>query len=86
MDEVRRLLGDTDQPLKVIAAHTGYSSLNTFSKVFKRRFGMSATEYRTSVRQTTPTPNRTPKRTSPPKKHRKRPLSKPHLTGGFPII
>lgn len=46
MDAICAKLVESNDPLKEIARSVGYSSLNTFSKVFKRRFGMSATEYR----------------------------------------
>lgn len=36
---------NTDKPLEEIAYAAGYSSLNTCSKAFKRKYGYSATEY-----------------------------------------
>ncbi|MDA3958025.1 helix-turn-helix domain-containing protein [Oceanispirochaeta sp.] len=46
LEYVRQQLKDSNKPLKEIATEAGYSSLNTFSKVFKRIYGYSASEYR----------------------------------------
>jgi two-component system response regulator YesN len=42
------LLGDSDLPVKEIAEHIGYGSLNTFSRAFKRYYGTSPSHYRSS--------------------------------------
>ncbi len=39
----------TRKALKEIAFESGYASINTFSKAFKRHFGVSPTEYRRSI-------------------------------------
>ncbi|WP_237391662.1 helix-turn-helix domain-containing protein [Paenibacillus dendrobii] len=46
MKEAKRLLAHSSMPISEIASLTGYLSLNTFSRAFKRANGMSATEYR----------------------------------------
>lgn len=38
-----------DRDLKSLMSDVGYSSLNTFSKAFKRHFGISASEYRSKI-------------------------------------
>ncbi|MCJ8010872.1 AraC family transcriptional regulator [Paenibacillus sp. KQZ6P-2] len=46
MEEARRLLIHSGKPVSEIAALTGYLSLNTFSRAFKRANSISATEFR----------------------------------------
>lgn len=46
MDEAARLLRDTDEKTYLIAERTGYTDPNYFSYVFKRRFGLSPSKYR----------------------------------------
>jgi two-component system response regulator YesN len=46
MEEARKLLVESSLPINEIATRVGYSSLNTFSRAFKRFHGFSATEYR----------------------------------------
>lgn len=46
MGEAKRLLLHGGMPVSEIAGLTGYLSLNTFSRAFKRANGMSATEFR----------------------------------------
>lgn len=46
MEEAKRLLVCSGMPVSEIAARTGYLSLNTFSRAFKRANGISATEFR----------------------------------------
>lgn len=50
MDYVKDKLTNTDTPLKIIAFNAGYSSMNTFSKVFKRKYSYSATEFRKLIK------------------------------------
>jgi AraC-like DNA-binding protein len=40
-----------DLPVKAILDAAGYSSSNTFSKAFKRKYGMSATGFRESEKR-----------------------------------
>lgn len=40
------LLDDSSNNIKYIASASGFSSENTFFKVFKRRFGISPSNYR----------------------------------------
>ncbi|MGL1890726.1 MAG: helix-turn-helix domain-containing protein [Spirochaetaceae bacterium] len=49
LEYVKDKLSNTNEPLKMIAYDAGYSSLNTFSKVFKRKHNHSATEFRKMV-------------------------------------
>ncbi|MDR9854752.1 helix-turn-helix domain-containing protein [Paenibacillus sp. VCA1] len=46
MEEAKRLLIGSALPVSDIAVRTGYLSLNSFSRAFKRANGVSATEYR----------------------------------------
>ncbi|GIP27169.1 hypothetical protein J23TS9_22990 [Paenibacillus sp. J23TS9] len=46
MEEAKRLLAHSGRPVSEIAGLTGYLSLNTFSRAFKRANGFSATEFR----------------------------------------
>lgn len=46
MEEAKRLLVGSVLPVSEIAVRTGYLSLNSFSRAFKRANGVSATEYR----------------------------------------
>ncbi|MCI9264381.1 MAG: response regulator [Oscillospiraceae bacterium] len=46
MDEAARLLRDTAEKTYLIAERTGYTDPNYFSYVFKRRFGLSPSKYR----------------------------------------
>lgn len=48
LDSARRLLGETDAPLKQIAAQLGYSDVHFFSKQFKQLAGISPATYRKS--------------------------------------
>lgn len=45
-DRAKSLLLDTDQPLKHIAYHAGFSSDEQMRRAFKRRFSLSPSEYR----------------------------------------
>ncbi|MFP4442913.1 MAG: helix-turn-helix domain-containing protein [Spirochaetia bacterium] len=47
IEEAKRLLRETDDPVAEIAGDVGYESLNTFYRVFKAREGVTAGEYRT---------------------------------------
>jgi two-component system, response regulator YesN len=46
LEYIKDNLINTEKPLKEISYDAGYSSLNTFSKVFKRKYGYSASEFR----------------------------------------
>lgn len=46
MEHAKRLLADTVLPVQTIAMKSGYHSLSTFSRAFKRHNGVSATDYR----------------------------------------
>ena len=46
MELIREDMGQNHRKLKEIVLESGYSSMNTFSKAFKRRYGISPTEYR----------------------------------------
>lgn len=48
MEKASALLANTDNPVGVIAAEVGYADPMTFSKIFRRRFGMCPTEFRES--------------------------------------
>lgn len=48
MEYVRQQLLHSDRTLGDIASDAGYASINTFSKAFRRYFGISATKYRAS--------------------------------------
>ena len=51
LEAVRSRLRDgSGSRLKAIVQDCGYASLNTFAKAFKRRYGISATEYRDQQR------------------------------------
>ena len=44
--KARQLLGDTNEKIVQIALDSGYRSLSLFNSLFKRRFGMSPSEWR----------------------------------------
>jgi AraC-like DNA-binding protein len=46
MEKAAQLLEVTKSPVNIIAAEVGYSDSLSFSKAFKRRYGMSPTDYR----------------------------------------
>ena len=46
LDEVKRLLRETKEPIDAIAARCGYSNPNYLKNLFKRRFAMSMREFR----------------------------------------
>ena len=50
MEEAVRLLRETDEKTYLIAEKSGYTDPNYFSYVFKRRFGLSPSKYRASLR------------------------------------
>jgi AraC-like DNA-binding protein len=52
MNMARELITRTDQPINQIMVQCGYTSLNTFYKAFKRRYGMSPTAMRESKHPT----------------------------------
>ena len=47
MEKAASLLGSTKSPVNVIALEVGYPDSLAFSKAFRKRFGLSPTEYRT---------------------------------------
>lgn len=46
MDEARRLLSTTAMPVRQVASAVGYPSLNTFTRAFRQRSGMTPMLYR----------------------------------------
>jgi LacI family transcriptional regulator len=52
LERARRLLAETDLPLKVLAEQAGFSDLGYMSKVFRQELGMPPTAYRRQVGQT----------------------------------
>lgn len=50
MNEVKRLLKDTDIPLKDIISQVGYIDRSSFYRKFKKREGITPTEYRSIVK------------------------------------
>lgn len=46
MDKARRMLQETDEPVKIIALECGYKTLSSFTRVFTRLHQMSPTRYR----------------------------------------
>ncbi|MFC4598133.1 helix-turn-helix domain-containing protein [Cohnella hongkongensis] len=53
LGKARTLLEETELPVNRIGAKVGYNSANTFARAFKRRFGVSASEYREKHRRET---------------------------------
>lgn len=53
MEKALNLLTNTDMKIKDIVVACGYSSNNTFGKAFKRIYGISATEYRETLKSKT---------------------------------
>lgn len=51
IDMARRLLEDTDGPLKRIAAHSGFGNPNGLRRAFQRRLGVTPGDYRDRFRQ-----------------------------------
>ena len=49
MTKAKALLHDEDLPIQFIAEEVGYISHNSFSRAFKRLYGISATDYRKSL-------------------------------------
>lgn len=45
---VQELLRDTDLPIEEIATRTGFSAMNSFYTIFKRKLGRTPTQYRNS--------------------------------------
>ena len=50
LDEVRRLLATTREPIDAIGLSCGYENANYLKNLFKRRFGMTMRDYRSSAR------------------------------------
>lgn len=53
LDKAKRLMLETNLPLKVISENVGISDYAYFSKLFKNHIGVSANEYRSSHRKKT---------------------------------
>jgi AraC family transcriptional regulator, transcriptional activator of the genes for pyochelin and ferripyochelin receptors len=49
MQEARELLSSAKRSIKEVAAKTGYKSVNSFIKAFKKEFGLTPGEYRRSA-------------------------------------
>ncbi len=49
LEKARELLSDTRMSIKEISAQTGYKDQNYFSRLFRNKFGMTPTEFRTSI-------------------------------------
>jgi AraC family transcriptional regulator len=50
MDQARRLLTETDQPLKMIAYDLGFANQGVFSTAFRRVAGLAPSAYRECYR------------------------------------
>jgi len=50
--KARRLIGETDSRVMTVAATCGYRHLGVFNGLFKKRFGMTPTEWRRAARDT----------------------------------
>ena len=46
LDEAKRLLAETKESVKEVAARCGYENANSLKNIFKRRFGMSMRDWR----------------------------------------
>jgi len=46
LEEVKRLLVETDVPIEEIVRRTGFAAVNSFYTIFKRNFGMTPIQYR----------------------------------------
>jgi len=46
MDKARKMLRETDEPVKIIAIECGYKTLSSFTRVFTRLHQKSPTRYR----------------------------------------
>lgn len=46
MEKAKKLLEDTDKPIKQIAALAGYNTLSSFSAAFKKAFMLSPSQWR----------------------------------------
>mgnify|MGYP004447154729 FL=1 len=47
MEKAARLLRESDMSIKEITAQTGYNDQNYFSKIFKNKYELSPSDYRT---------------------------------------
>ena len=52
MENIRRLLANTGRPVGSIAASCGYPDVNHLGKLFRKRFGLTMSEYRRNARST----------------------------------
>lgn len=46
LEEAKRLLARTNETIAAVAARVGYAEANYFSRIFRRHFGLSPSEYR----------------------------------------
>jgi len=46
MEKAKKLLAESDSPIKQIAAVSGYNNISSFSAAFKKTFNISPSEYR----------------------------------------
>ena len=51
VEEAKRLLENTDDPLTELSQTAGFGSLRTFNRVFKEQTGISPREYRAKCRK-----------------------------------
>ena len=52
LSEAEKLLLTVDSPLRIIAEQVGYANLSTFMKAFKRRYGVTPSEWAQQARKT----------------------------------
>ena len=46
MEKARKLLAESDKPIKQIAGLAGYNTISSFSAAFKKSFNLSPSQYR----------------------------------------
>jgi len=46
MEKAKKMLADSDKPVKQIATLAGYNTISSFSAAFKKAFGLSPTQWR----------------------------------------
>ena len=50
MERAKRLLKDSEKTISEVAASTGYSNLQHFSSQFKKKIGISPTDFRMQIK------------------------------------